>query len=401
MVIALKGGIPVRKEMLVFQKPIMNSQLHDEILREFSETLRSGWIGTGPKVKQVEQIFQEYIGVKHAIALNSCTAGLELSMAACNLVDHQEVITTPITFTATAAAIFRQGGKIIFADIDPKTWNIDPADIERKITPRTKAILPVHFAGRPCNMDVIMDIAKRNNLLVISDAAHAIETEYHGKKVGSIGDMNCFSFYATKNITCAEGGMITTDNDELAERLDMLKLHGLSKDASARYSEKGFSHYDVHEPGFKFNLPDTSACLVLPQLKRIDLLSKNREKVWQAYQKAFSKLSQVTIPAPDEPNTRHSRHLYNLLINHDRLSCTRDEFAAAIQAEKIGVGIHFMALHNYSCWGNLLGYRPGDLPFAEDYGNRTISLPISAWMNNRDIQDVITAVYKVVDHYKK
>lgn len=380
-----------RESFLVFGSPLIEQDELDEVI----DSLKSGWIGTGPKVHRFEEMFKEYKGAKHALALNSCTAGLHLALLAIGLKPGDEVITTPMTFCATANTIIHAGGTPVFVDVEKDTMNIDPQLIEAKITPRTKAILPVHFAGRPCNMDAIMDIAKRYNLKVIEDCAHAIETEYHGKKAGTFGDLGCFSFYVTKNIITGEGGMVITNNDEYADKIKILGLHGMSKDAWKRFSDDGFKHYQVVYPGYKYNMMDLQAAIGINQLQRIEKYSKRRRYIWERYNQAFSDLPVVT-PAVEEVNTRHALHLYTLLIDIDKTKLSRDQVLNKLHEEQIGTGVHYIALHLQPYYAETFGFRRGDFPNAEYISERTLSLPLSAKLSDEDVEDVIEAVRKVL-----
>jgi len=380
-----------RESFLVFGSPLIERDELDEVI----DSLKSGWIGTGPKVHRFEEMFKEYKGAKHALALNSCTAGLHLALLAIDLKPGDEVITTPMTFCATANTIIHAGGVPVFVDVEKDTMNIDPQLIEAKITPRTKAILPVHFAGRPCNMDAIMDIAKRYNLKVIEDCAHAIETEYHGKKAGTFGDLGCFSFYVTKNIITGEGGMVITNNDEYADKIKILGLHGMSKDAWKRFSDDGFKHYQVVYPGYKYNMMDLQAAIGINQLQRIEKYSKRRRYIWERYNQAFSDLPVIT-PALEEPNTRHALHLYTLLIDIDKTKLSRDQVLNKLHEEQIGTGVHYIALHLQPYYAETFGFRRGDFPNAEYISERTLSLPLSAKLSDEDVEDVIEAVRKVL-----
>lgn len=376
-----------REKMLVFGSPLIG----EEEINEVVDTLRSGWLGTGPKVQKFERMFQEYTGAKHAMALNSCTAGLHLALIVAGLRPGDEVITTPMTFCATANVVLHAGGRPVFADVDRRTMNIDPQRIEDAITPRTRAIVPVHFAGRPCDMDAIMDIARRHDLMVIEDAAHCIEGRYKGKKVGSIGDMTCFSFYVTKNIVTGEGGMVTTNRDVWADRVKMYGLHGMNKDAWKRYSDEGFKHYQVIYPGFKYNMMDIQAAIGIHQLRRVEALLARRETVWETYNRAFADLP-VWLPEAAEPDTRHARHLYTLLLDVERTGVGRDEFQKRLHARNIGTGIHFVSLHLHEYYRKTFGFKPEDFPNARWISERTLSLPLSAKLNEDDVRDVIAAV---------
>lgn len=394
--LAAEGGRPVRETFLVFGAP----QILEEEICEVVDTLRSGWIGTGPKVKKFERMFAEYIGAKHAVALSSCTAGLELALEVVGVGPGDEVITTPLTFSATANVIVHRGAKPIFADVELPSMNIDPNEIERRITPRTKAIIPVHFAGRPCRMDEIMDIARRHGLFVIEDAAHAIEAWYKGRKIGTIGDITCFSFYATKNLTTAEGGMITTEDEGWAEEIRIKSLHGISKDAWRRYTEEGFQPYDTLYAGYKFNMTDIQASLGIHQLKRIEENLRIRERIWRRYNEAFADLPEIITPAEEE-GIRHARHLYTILLDLDRLKVDRNRFIELLKAENIGAGVHYIALHLHSFYRKSFGYKRGDFPNAEYVSDRTVSLPLSPRMTDQDVEDVIRAVRKVVENVRR
>ena len=386
----------MRKKFLIFGSPI----IEENEIREVVDSLKSGWISTGPKVSIFEEAFREYIGCAHAMALNSCTAGLHLALVVAGIKGGDEVITSPMTFAATANTIIHAGGRPIFADIDRRTMNIDPVEIKKKITEKTRAIVPVHFTGRPCDMDAILRVADTHGLYVIEDAAHAIETCYKGRKVGTIGDLTCFSFYVTKNIVTGEGGMVTTDNEEWADKLQVLALHGMNKGAWRRYSDKGFKHYEIVYPGYKYNMMDIQAAIGIHQLKRIDDYLKRRQVIWQRYDEALMDLP-VIVPAPPEENTVHARHLYTLLLDLDRLHEARDTIQHDLYNENIGTGIHYISLHLHKYYAQTYNYRYGDFPNAEFISERTISLPLSAKLRDQDVEDVITAVRKVVKKYSK
>ena len=386
----------VREDFLIFGSPAIEEQEIDEVVN----CLRSGWIGTGPRVTKFENNFRDYIGSKHSVALNSCTAALHLSMLVSGVSSGDEVITTPMTFAATANAILHTGAKPVFVDVDKATMNIDPQLIEKAITPKTKIILPVHFAGRPCNMDHIMEIAQKNNLLVIEDAAHAIEAQYKGKKIGTIGDMTCFSFYVTKNLVTGEGGMLTTNNSEWANKAKMYGLHGLDKDAWRRYSDKGFKHYQVIFPGFKYNMMDIQASLGIHQLNRLEKNFERRKEIWDIYNKELVGLP-ITLPHPEEKNSVHARHLYTILVNLEQLKSSRDEIVNQLIKENIGTGIHYVSLHLHEYYKQTFGYQYNDFPNAAYISDRTISLPFSAKLTNKDVEDVINAVTKVLNKNRK
>jgi len=380
----------MRKEFLVYGSPMIEQAEIDEVVH----SMKSGWLGTGPKVNKFEKMFKEYKGCQYSAALNSCTAALHLAMLSIEISEGDEVIVPTMTFAATSNAVLHAGGVPVFADCDKETMNISPEDIERKITKKTKAIIPVHFAGRPCDMDSIMDIAKRHKLKVIEDCAHAIETEYKGKKVGTMGDLGCFSFYVTKNIITGEGGMLITDHEAYANKIKVLALHGMSKDAWDRFSDKGYKHYKIVYPGFKYNMMDIQASMGIHQLLRVDKYWKYREKIWNRYNDEFKNLP-VLVPSPIKKNNRHSYHLYTLLIDKDRTPMTRDRFLEAMTEKRIGIGVHYVALHLHPYYQETYGYKDGDFPNAEWISERTVSLPLSAKLSEEDVEDVIQAVHEI------
>jgi len=352
--------------------------------------LRSGWIGTGPRVRKFEQEFSAYKGIPHAAALNSATAGLHLACLALGLKPGDEVITTAMTFCATVNAIIHSGATPVLADIDPETGNIDAARVAEKITPRTRALLVVHMAGRPCEMDALMGLTRKHGLFMIEDCAHAIETEYHGAPAGTIGDCGVFSFYVTKNITTSEGGMIISRNLDFISRIKMLALHGMSLDAWQRFSDKGYKHYFVEAAGFKYNMTDLQAALGIRQLERVDAYWKRREEIWQRYMHAFSDIP-LTLPARSFGDVRHAYHLFQLGVG-PRSGLSRDEFMEKMTARKIGVGVHYLAMPEHPFYQRSFGWKPADYPAATAFGRQTVSIPLSAKLTDEDVNDVISAV---------
>lgn len=389
--------LPRRNEFLVFGAP----DIREPEIQEVVETLRSGWLSSGPRCRQFEELFCEYIGCKHAVALNSCTAGLELALEVLGIGPGDEVITTPLTFCATANVIVHRGAKPVFVDVDSGTGNIDPELLPRAITEKTKAILPVHLYGRPCAMDELMTIAREHRLYVIEDAAHATETWYRGKKIGTIGDVTVYSFYATKNLVTGEGGMLVTNSEAVEEAVRVRHLHGLSRDAWKRYSEEGFQPYDVVAAGYKYNMMDIQAALGIHQLARLEDNLKIRERHWQVYDEAFAGMEGITTPPhvfthSQFGKTRHARHLYTILLDYDRLNISRGEFMNSLKTANIGTGIHFTALHLFSFYQREFGYKRGDFPNAEFISDRTVSLPLSSALDQKDVEDVIRAVRQAV-----
>jgi dTDP-4-amino-4,6-dideoxygalactose transaminase len=394
---AVVGGEPVRSEFLPFALPTIGREEEQEVL----ETLRSGWITTGPRTQRFERMLAEYTGARHAIAVNSCTAALHLSLAALGVGPGDEVITTAITFPATANVVIHQGAKPVLVDVDPTTLNIDPAAVEAAITPRTKAIIPVHMAGHPAEMDAIWAIAARHGIAVIEDAAHAIGAEYRGARVGNLqGSLAaCFSFYPIKNMTTIEGGAVLTNDDAFAERVRLLALHGISKDAWKRYSSEGTQHWECLLPGYKYNMTDVQAALGLHQIKRLDGFLQVRERYARIYQEAFADLPELELLRVDA-HVRHAWHLFIVLLRTDRLAITRDEFIEALRRENIGTGIHFRSLHIQPFYREALGLQPEDLPHAAAVSDRLLSLPLYPRMSERDVLDVVAAVRKVVRAYR-
>lgn len=381
------------KPFLVFGAPLIEQAEIDEVV----DSLASGWLGTGPKVARFERDFSHYKGVNEnqVAAVNSCTAALHVSMIASGIGPGDEVITTPMTFCATVNAIIHAGATPVLVDIDSVTMNIDPTQVEARITPRTRAILPVHFAGRPCQMDQLLEIARRHNLKIIEDCAHAIETEYHGRKAGTFGDFGCFSFYVTKNVVTGEGGMVIAHDDHDIGRVKMLALHGMSRDAWRRFSDAGFKHYQVVECGFKYNMMDLQAAIGIHQLARVEENWLKRQAVWNRYQEAFADLP-VVCPAEPEPDTRHAYHLYTILIDEEKTGISRDGFLDAMTARKIGVGVHYLSIPEHPFYQQTFGWRPEDYPNALRIGRQTVSLPISAKLADSDIEQIIESVKTLV-----
>ncbi|MFH1976756.1 MAG: DegT/DnrJ/EryC1/StrS family aminotransferase [Pseudomonadota bacterium] len=384
---------PIRSKdnFLVFGAP----QIRREEIDEVVSSMCSGWLGTGPKVARFESDFNTYKGANNAVALNSCTAALHLSILAAGIKTGDEVITTPMTFCASVNAIIHAGATPVLADVDPATMNIDPNQIEAKITPRTKAILPVHFAGRPCEMDAICDIAQRYNLKIIEDCAHAIETEYHGKKAGTFGEFGCFSFYVTKNVATGEGGMVLTKHGDDAARIKTLGLHGMNKDAWKRFSDEGYKHYQVVECGFKYNMMDLQAAIGIHQLARVEQNWQKRKAIWNQYSAAFKDLP-IATPGDTAPNTRHAYHLYTVLIDEQQTGISRDAFLDLMTKHNIGVGVHYLSIPEHPYYQQTFGWKPQDYPNAMKIGRQTVSLPISAKLTGADVTDVIEAVWSIL-----
>jgi dTDP-4-amino-4,6-dideoxygalactose transaminase len=381
----------MREGFLVFGSP----RIEDDEIEAVVSCLRSGWIGTGPRVAEFEQHFARYKDAEHAVAVNSCTAALHLSILAADIKPGDEVITTPLTFCASVNAIIHAGATPVLADVDPLSMNIDPERVKERITSRTKAILPVHFAGRACDMDPLCALADLHGLTIIEDCAHAIETEYHGRKAGCFGDFGCFSFYVTKNVITGEGGLILARKFEHAARLKVLALHGMSSDAWKRFGDEGYKHYLVTEAGFKYNMMDLQASIGLRQLEKVERYWKRREEIWSRYMTELADMP-LMLPAPVELGTRHAYHLFTVRVEEKRAGICRDAFLAGMTRNKIGVGVHYLSIPEHPYYQDRFGWLPDDYPHARDIGRETVSLPISAKLTDQDVEDVIDAVRRVL-----
>jgi dTDP-4-amino-4,6-dideoxygalactose transaminase len=368
--------------------------LGEDEVAEVVATLESGWLSTGRRVHRFEQAFAEYVGAPHAVAVNSGTAALHLSLLAAGVGAGDEVVTTPLTFCATANVVVHVGAVPVFADVDPTTWNLSPATAEAAITARTGAILPVHYAGRPADMPAFRTLADRHEAVLIEDAAHCVEGRAAGAKIGTTGDLTCFSFYANKNLTTGEGGMLTTSREDWAAFARVASLHGISRDALARSEKDASPHYDVVMAGFKYNMMDLQAALGLHQLAKLEAHLRRREAIWARYDEALRDLP-VMRPAPVPAGDVHARHLYTILIEPES-GWTRDDLASALRAEGIATSVHFRALHLQPFYAERFGYRPGLFPVAEMISARTLSLPLSAAMTDGQVERVVAAVTKTV-----
>ena len=373
--------------------PFSRPWIDDTEIEAVSQVLASKWISTGNRVREFERSFAEYLGVKHAIAVSSCTAALHLSLVVAGVGNGDEVITTPYTFTATAEAIRYVGAKPVFVDIHPDTLNIDATKIERAITPQTKAILPVHIAGIACDMDAIQDICRNYNLVLIDDAAHAIPTEYKGQSIGNIGDLSAFSFYANKNLTTGEGGMITTNSDAFAKPLRTMRLHGIDKDAWARQSQRDIWRYDITTEGYKYNMTDIQAAMGLCQLMKLNKQHEHRRNFAQIYQTELANFPQISTPITPANPREHSWHLYIIQLHTGK----RDEFVASLSEANIECSVHYIPLHLFDFYQEQYGYRVGDFPCAEAAFERVVSLPLHPGLTEEDIHTVIAAIGKILN----
>ncbi|HEB52002.1 MAG TPA: DegT/DnrJ/EryC1/StrS family aminotransferase [bacterium] len=381
----------MRDSYLVFGQPLIERPEIDEVVA----SMQSAWLGTGPKAAEFERRVAAYKGVPHAVGLNSCTAGLHLACVVLGLEPGDEVITTPMTFCATINAIVHAGLTPVLADVDPRTMNLDPAAVRQAITPRTRAILPVHFAGRPCAMDELMAIAEQHDLKVIEDCAHAIETEYRGRKAGTIGDLGVLSFYSTKNIVTGEGGMVLTRDPDLARRTKTMGLHGMSHDAWKRFRDDGYRHYDVEEIGFKYNMMDLQAAIGMHQIERVERYWQRRLEIWTRYNEAFESLP-ITRPAPFAEGERHALHLYTILVDEQAAGISRDQVLVGLHRRNIGTGVHYRTIPDMTVYRQRFGWDPAAYPNAKHIGDRTLSLPLSAKLTDQDVEDVIQAVQAVI-----
>jgi dTDP-4-amino-4,6-dideoxygalactose transaminase len=383
----------VSERFIVFGEP----EIEEAEIAEVLATMRSGWLGTGPRVAAFEAQFAEFKGLVagKAAAVSSCTAALHLSLLAAGVGPGDEVVTSPLTFCATVNAILYTGATPVLADVDPVTMNIDPQQIEKRITARTKVILPVHFGGLPCDMDAITDIAARHQLQVIEDCAHAVEASYRGRPTGTLGDYGCFSFYATKSVTSGEGGMVLAKDADKMQRIRIMSLHGMSRDAWKRFSGDGYLPYQVGELGFKYNMMDLQAAIGIHQLRRVLINLGKRQKRWQQYQQAFAALP-VTYPVEAPDHVQHGCHLYTLLVDAARCGISRDQFLTRMTAMGIGVSVHYLSLTEHPYYKKRLGWKSEDTPVATRIGQQTVSLPLTAKLCDRDVERVIAAVGKAL-----
>ena len=396
MKLAIEGGKPVRNDFLFYHR----STVGQEELDEIADCFRSGWLTTGPKTALFEKRFGDFLGAPYVVGLNSCTAGLHLGLVTLGVGEGDEVITTPITFPSTANVIEHQRAKTVFVDVDPDTLLMDPALFEQAVTPRTKAAIPVHLAGFPCDMQSIMAVAEEHGVQVVEDCAHAIESKIAGKHCGTFGAVGAFSFYATKNITSGEGGAVCVATPELRDECLALRLHGLTKDAWKRYDKGGFAHYECVAPGYKYNMMDIQAAMLLHQLDRLEGFASRRREIASTYDAAFCHKPELRLLGTRD-GVEHAHHLYPILLQLERLSCDRDQFLNAMQAENIGVAVHFRALHLHPYYVARYGFKQGDFPNAERAGESLVSLPLYPALKNDDVESVIAAVEKIIANYRR
>lgn len=393
---AIEGGRPIRRKPLPFYRPVLGKQE----IKAVVNVINSGWLISGKVTEKFEDEFRKYIGAKFAVSVSSCTAGLHLSLASLGIKENDEVITTPMTFAATANCIVHQRAKPVFVDIEKNTLNIDPKIIAKKISSKTKAIIPVHIGGRPCLIDEILEIAKKINIPVIEDAAHALGSEYRGKRIGTFGETTVFSFHAVKNITTIEGGMITTDNQKLVKRMNLLKFHGIDKVIWSREGRVDFWKYKVLAAGYKYNLSDVQSAMGIEQLKCLNNFLAIRNRYAKIYNEFLKTMPEIEIPnCPQE--AKNSWHLYIIKLKIERLKINRDQFIEALRKENIFANVHFMPLNLQPFYQKNFGYKKGNFPNAEDAYSRIVTLPLYPKMTLKDLDDVILAVEKIISYYRR
>lgn len=385
----------MRDTFLPFSPP----SIGDDEIAEVVDTLRSNWITTGPKTRRFEAEFAAFLGAPGALALNSCTAGLHTALVTLGIGRGDEVITTPMTFAASVNVIEHVGARPVLVDVEPDTLNIDPAKVEAAISPSTKAVLPVHYAGHPVDLDALYTIADAHGIAVVEDAAHALPASYKGRRIGSGNNPVAFSFYATKNMTTAEGGMLTGD-PEFLERARVTSLHGMSRDAWRRYDKGGSWCYEVVAPGFKYNMTDIQASLGLWQLRKLEGFQERRRAVVRAYNDAFSNIDALQPPV-ERPEVEHAWHLYVLRLQLDALSIDRNRFAKELTDRNIGTSVHFIPIHLHPYYRDKYGYVPSDYPVAYQNFMRMLSLPLNPSLTDQDVGDVIEAVLDVVKKHQR
>ena len=393
---ALYGGKPVRDSFLPFAQPLIG----DKEIEEVTKVMRSGWLTQGPTTKEFEEKFKAYVGAKAAVPTNSCTGAMHTSLLALGIKHGDEVITSTLTYTATAHVIAYTGAKPVLVDIDPQTYNLNVELVREKITEKTKAVIPVHYAGQPCDIKEIEEIAKEHDLRIVEDAAHAVGAEYGGKKIGGRGNPTCFSFYPIKNMTAAEGGMMTTNDENLAEKARKFAYFGIDRAAWKRYGKGGQWYYEVQDLGYRYYMTDIQAAIGKVQLEKLDEFNKKRREYAKYLTSRLGKLREVKTPTEKEGRV-HCWHLYPIVINTDLLTIDRNKFVEALAAENIGTSVHFIPIHKHPYYQKTYGYNDNDFPVANKIFDGLLSLPLYPKMSQSDIDDVATAVEKVVQYYRK
>ena len=386
----------MKEDFLIFHRPFISE---DEV-NEIVDTVRSGWLSMGPKTIRFEEEFNNFIGSKKSVAVSSWTAGGHLALEAIGLKEGDEVIVPTMTFPATAEIVTYFKAVPVFVDVNKDTLNISIDEIEKAITPRTKAIIPVHFGGQPCDMDEISEIAKKHNLIVIEDAAHALPAFYKGKKIGSISHITVFSFYATKTLSTGEGGMICTDDEDIAHRCSIMRLHGINKDAWQRYTECGTWYYEVIAPGYKYNFTDLQASLGIHQLRKVDLMWDKRKEIAARYSSAFKDNELLSLPII-KPDRETSWHLFPIRLNLEKIKINRNRFIDELRYLNVGVGVHFMPVHQHKYYRETYNLDNKNFPVASSVFPQLISIPIFPGMNDADINKVIDALTDLLNKHKK
>ena len=384
----------MREKFLSFSLPLIGQEEIDEVI----ETLRSGWLTSGPRTRQFEREFAEYCEAPTALALNSCTAGLHIALRTLNIGPGDQVITTPLTFAASVNVIEHVGATPVLVDVEPDTLNIDPERVEQAITPCTKAIIAVHYAGHPVELDALRRIADEHKIHLVEDAAHAVGAEYRGQLIGSGNNLTAFSFYATKNLTTGEGGMLTGPAN-LLERARILSLHGMNREAWSRYAEGGKWAYDIVEPGFKYNMTDIQAALGLQQLRRFQQMQHRRQQIVEQYKAAFENLAAFRIPS-SRPHVKNALHLYVLRLQPQELCINRNQFIDEMSARNIGTSVHFIPIHMHSYYRDKYNYSPDSFPIAKTAFEQMVSLPLSPSMSDQDVSDVVDAVLDIHQRFR-
>ena len=386
----------MRATFLPFARP----SIGDGEIAEVADSLRSGWITTGPKTERFAEMFRQYVGGRFAAPLSSATAGLHVALLAHGIGPGDEVITTPMTFAATLNVIVLVGATPVLADIDRATLNVRVEEIARKVTARTRAVVPVHYVGQPCDMDPILALATRHGLAVIEDAAHAIGTEYKGRRIGSLPTTSVFSFHPNKNITTGEGGMVVTGDEKVFEAVSLLKFHGMDRNAWKRFAKSGSPRYDIALPGYKYNMMDIQAAIGLHQLGKLDGFIERRRAIAAAYDRDFAE-APFLLPSPVPWPSRHAWHLYAPLVDLERLTIDRDRFMAELKERNIGCGLHYSAAHEFSYYRDRFGWEPMDFPEAHFVSERIVSLPLFPDMTEEERGDVVEAVFDIAKKFKK
>ncbi len=381
--------------------PFASPSIGDEEINEVVDSLRSGWITTGPKVKLFEDAFRQYVQAGFVVPLSSATAGLHLTMLALNIQPGDEIITTPMTFASTVSMIVLAGGTPVLADTEPGTLNLDINQVAEKITKRTRAIIPVHFAGQPCDLETLQELARNHKLTIIEDAAHAVGAEYKGQKIGSLDTISIFSFHPNKNITTGEGGMVCCKDEALAEEVSLLKFHGMNREAWKRFAASGTPGYDIMLPGYKYNMMDIQAAIGLHQLPRLEQFIRQRTAMAQTYNQAFAGMEELALPVQAGYQQRHAWHLYTPLIRTELLSIDRDRFMAELKELNIGCGLHYKAIHHHDWYRKNMPIPDQQLPNASYASSRILSLPLFPAMTGQDQADVIEAVQSVIRKFRR